>query len=35
MKMGDIYVSLVHMAGYLIVFLSAAVFLFQERDIHS
>lgn len=35
MKVGDIYVSLVHLAGYLVVFLSAAVFLFKERDIHS
>lgn len=35
MKVGDIYVSLAHLAGYLIVFLSAAVFLFEERDIQS
>lgn len=35
MKVGDIYVSLIHLVGYLVVFLSAAVFLFRERDIHS
>jgi ABC-2 type transport system permease protein len=34
-KSGDIYVSLVHLCGYLIVFLSAAVFLFNEKDIKS
>jgi ABC-2 type transport system permease protein len=35
MKIGDLYVSLVHLAGYLIVFLTAAVLLFEERDIQS
>lgn len=35
MKIGDITVSLVHQAGYLIVFLTAAVLLFEERDIQS
>ncbi len=35
MKVGDIYVSLVHLAAYLIVFLSTAMALFKERDIHS
>ncbi|HYF51864.1 MAG TPA: ABC transporter permease subunit [Planctomycetota bacterium] len=32
-KVGDIYVSLVHLAFYLIAFLSAAVLLFNEKDI--
>lgn len=34
-KTGDIMVSLVHQAGYIIAFLSAAVLLFKERDIKS
>jgi ABC-type transport system involved in multi-copper enzyme maturation permease subunit len=32
-KVGDIYVSLIHLAFYLIAFLSAAVLLFNEKDI--
>ncbi len=35
MKMGDIYVSLIHEAGYIVAFLSAAVLMFKERDIKS
>ena len=35
MKSGDIAVSLVHEAGYLVAFLGAAIFLFKERDIKS
>jgi ABC-2 type transport system permease protein len=34
-KLGDIYVSLVHLTCYLVVFLSAAVLLFNEKDIKS
>lgn len=34
-KVGEIYVSLVHLGAYLIAFLSAAVVLFRERDIQS
>jgi ABC-type transport system involved in multi-copper enzyme maturation permease subunit len=34
-KWGDIYVSMVHLAAYVIVFLCAAIFLFEERDIKS
>lgn len=34
-KTGEIYVSLVHLAGYLVVFLAAAVLLFEERDVKS
>ena len=34
-KWGDIYVSMVHLAAYVIVFLSAAILLFEERDIKS
>jgi len=34
-KYGDIFVSLIHMAGYIVTFLSAAVLLFKERDIKS
>lgn len=34
-KTGEIYVSLVHLAGYLVVLLAAAVLLFEERDIKS
>jgi len=35
LKSGDIAVSLIHQAGYLIAFLTAAVLLFEERDIQS
>ena len=34
-KLGEIYVSLIHLAGYLVALLAAAVFLFEERDIKS
>ncbi len=34
-KVGDIFVSLVHQAGYIVAFLTAAVLLFKERDIKS
>jgi ABC-2 type transport system permease protein len=34
-KTGDIYVSLVHLACYLVAFLAAALLLFEERDIKS
>lgn len=34
-KVGEIYVSMVHLGAYLIAFLSAAVVLFRERDIQS
>ncbi len=34
-KVGDIYVSLIHQAGYIVSFLSAAVLLFDERDVKS
>ncbi len=34
-KMGEIFVSLIHQAGYIVAFLSAAVLLFKERDIKS
>lgn len=34
-KVGEISVSLIHMAGYIVTFLSAAVLLFKERDIKS
>ena len=34
-KTGEIYVSLIHLAGYLIVLLTAAVLLFEQRDIKS
>jgi len=34
-KTGDIYVSLVHLLFYLIAFLSAAVLLFNEKDVKS
>ncbi|MGD0092433.1 MAG: ABC transporter permease subunit [Planctomycetota bacterium] len=34
-KTGEIYVSLVHLAGYLTAFLAAAVLLFEQRDIKS
>ncbi|MCY3022054.1 MAG: ABC transporter permease subunit [Planctomycetota bacterium] len=32
-KTGEIYVSLIHLAGYLIALLAAAVLLFEQRDI--
>jgi ABC-type transport system involved in multi-copper enzyme maturation permease subunit len=32
---GEVYVSMVHLAGYMLAFLSAAVLLFEERDIKS
>jgi len=32
-KLGEIYVSLIHLGGYLVVLLAAAIFLFEERDI--
>ncbi len=34
-RVGEILVSLVHLAGYLVVLLSAAILLFEERDIKS
>lgn len=34
-KVGEIYVSLIHLGGYLIALLAAAIFLFEERDIKS
>ncbi len=34
-KTGEIFVSLIHQAGYIIAFLSAAVLLFKKRDIKS
>jgi ABC-2 type transport system permease protein len=34
-KLGEIYVSLIHLGGYLIALLAAAIFLFEERDIKS
>jgi len=34
-KYGDISVSLIHMSGYIVAFLSTAVLLFKERDIKS
>jgi ABC-2 type transport system permease protein len=34
-KWGDIYVSMIHLGAYVIVFLAAAIFLFDERDIKS
>jgi len=34
-KTDEIYVSLVHLAGYLIAFLTAAVLLFEQRDVKS
>lgn len=34
-KTGEIFVSLIHQAGYIVAFLSAAVLLFKERDIKS
>jgi len=34
-KTGEIYVSLLHLAGYLIALLAAAVLLFEQRDIKS
>ena len=34
-KVGEINVSLVHMAGYIVFFLSAATLLFKEKDIKS
>ena len=32
-KLGEIYVSLIHLGGYLVALLAAAIFLFEERDI--
>jgi ABC-2 type transport system permease protein len=34
-KLGEIYVSLVHLACYLVAFLSAAVLLFEQKDVKS
>jgi ABC-2 type transport system permease protein len=34
-KTGEVYVSLIHLAGYLTAFLAAAVLLFEQRDIKS
>lgn len=34
-KAGEIYVSLIHLGGYLVALLAAAIFLFEERDIKS
>ena len=34
-RTGDIYVSLIHLAGYLIALLAAAVLLFEQRDVKS
>lgn len=34
-RLGEIYVSLVHLAGYLIAFLSATILLFEQKDVKS
>lgn len=34
-RLGEIYVSLVHLAAYLIAFLSAAILLFEQKDVKS